>query len=172
MGYFLCSCWLLRSYRPQTLQAVANALGYPMELHSKLHFLILLQQKLITNWLLARANLQHSISHARIFKKKSFTWCYYCSRWVLTIFHQSSNTNLSSSHEVQRPVSFPLLTSLVPFHSQPTDLQWPPFSLLKVSHSVWLQRHYKSPWPTYWGYFTQVRPNWPHRKPWLCKAPG
>jgi hypothetical protein len=39
-GYFVLSCWLMRYYRPhpwlpQTLQAIASILGYPLEFQSK-----------------------------------------------------------------------------------------------------------------------------------------
>lgn len=35
MGYFFWNFWLEESYRPQTLQAIALALGYPPEFNNK-----------------------------------------------------------------------------------------------------------------------------------------
>lgn len=35
MGYFLQICWQINSHNPQTLEAISNTIGYPLELDSK-----------------------------------------------------------------------------------------------------------------------------------------
>lgn len=144
----------------------------PIGFDRKLHFLISLEQKWIASWHLAKGNLHHSISQARIVKSESFSSFYYgyrWYRWAVTIFHQSSNTKLSSSPEAQRLLSLFFLSSdphaAISFpRPQPSGV-----SLLTLK-STKSQRPYKRPWTTYWTNFIQVRSNWPHGRAWLSRA--